>query len=90
MAEIACQTNAPARPNIWKADMEAINLIIEWREFEMIEEDQEKAEAMADYFGAVFNRELPLDKEPDQNKSQQTTCSPWTLIYAMCLRLLAP
>ncbi|VDP35647.1 unnamed protein product [Schistosoma mattheei] len=43
------------------------NLIKEGSESEMIEEDQEEAEAMADYFGAVFNQEPPLDKEPDQN-----------------------
>lgn len=44
------------------------NLIKEGSEFEMIEEDPDKAEAMADYFGAVFTQEPPLDKEPDQNK----------------------
>uniref|UniRef100_A0A183KS17 Reverse transcriptase domain-containing protein n=1 Tax=Schistosoma curassoni TaxID=6186 RepID=A0A183KS17_9TREM len=33
----------------------------------MIEEDQEKAEVMADYFGAVFTQEPPLEKEPDPN-----------------------
>ncbi|VDP30209.1 unnamed protein product [Schistosoma curassoni] len=67
-AEIACQTAAPARPNIWKADMKAVNLIKEGSESEMIEKDQEKAEAIADYVGAVFTQEPRLDKEPDQNK----------------------
>ncbi|KAH9591201.1 hypothetical protein MS3_00001161 [Schistosoma haematobium] len=44
------------------------NLIKEGSESEMIEEDQEKAKAMADYFAAVFTQEPPLDKEPNQNK----------------------
>ncbi|VDP51305.1 unnamed protein product [Schistosoma mattheei] len=43
------------------------NLIKEGSESEMIEEDQEKAEAMADYFGAVFTQKPPLDQEPDLN-----------------------
>ncbi|KAH9583911.1 hypothetical protein MS3_00008170 [Schistosoma haematobium] len=43
------------------------NLIKVGSESEMIEEDQEKAEAMADYFGAVFTEEPPLEKEPDPN-----------------------
>ncbi|VDP36708.1 unnamed protein product [Schistosoma margrebowiei] len=43
------------------------NLIKVGSESEVIEEDQEKAEAMADYFGAVFTQEPPIEKEPDQN-----------------------
>ncbi|CAH8652546.1 unnamed protein product [Schistosoma bovis] len=41
------------------------NLIKVGNESEMIEEDQEKAEVMADYFGAVFTQEPPLEKEPN-------------------------
>ncbi|VDO91399.1 unnamed protein product [Schistosoma margrebowiei] len=44
------------------------NLIKEGSESEIIEENQERAEAMADYFGTVFTQEPPLDKEPNQNK----------------------
>ncbi|CAH8629458.1 unnamed protein product [Schistosoma margrebowiei] len=44
------------------------NIIKEGSESKMIEENQEKAEAMADDFGKVFTHESPLDEEPDQNK----------------------
>ncbi|VDO88524.1 unnamed protein product [Schistosoma curassoni] len=44
-----------------------LNPIKEGSESEMIEEDQEKAEAVSNYFGAVFTQEPPIDKEPDQN-----------------------
>ncbi|CAH8587944.1 unnamed protein product [Schistosoma guineensis] len=43
------------------------NLIKVGSESEMTEEDQEKAEAIAEYFGAVFTQEPPLEKEPDPN-----------------------
>ncbi|VDP47122.1 unnamed protein product [Schistosoma margrebowiei] len=54
------------------------NLIKEGSESEVREEDEEEAEAMADYFGAVFTQKPPLGKEPDQYKKSTTTCLPWT------------
>ncbi|VDO60493.1 unnamed protein product, partial [Schistosoma curassoni] len=43
------------------------NLIKEGSESETVEEDQEDPEAIADYSGAVFTQEPPLEKEPDPN-----------------------